>query len=157
MSPRQRQDPPGGEGGDELAELVEELRAGQDELRTAIEELRSARTPATRRRAQRDVDAAESDLGKALRAAGFHDLSEDDLHELRGIRERERFERFFDERLERMGRELEDEADAARKGKGKNESDGKTSRTRARTPAGDDGDGDGGEEEADRKRRGYFS
>src|SRR6266404_894204 len=167
--PRQRQPAPPPEGDEiDIAALLDEVRgtnARQDELAAAIEELRTARTPAARRRAALDVDAAEEGLVKALRQHGYHDITVDDLEELRRGRRESEFESWFDKRLQRMGDELEAESVAAAaeggaggEGKGK----GKGGKAAGRAPrAAADGGGaaaEGGDEggAGDERGGGYF-
>lgn len=139
---RQRTDPDGGEERDELAELVAEIRSERDELLQRIETLESARSEPARREARREVRQSESGLAKALRDAGFHDLSEDDLHELRSTRQRAQFDRWLDERIAR------EEAAAA--------GDEKDAGKRSSSKKGDVGEGKAGEGEGKSGRRPYF-
>lgn len=123
------------------------MRAERDELRTALEELRQASTPSQRRHAQREVAAAETGLAKALRDAGYHDISEGDLEDLRRSRRRAEFDQWLAEaEAARAGAGDDDKGDG--KGKGKTGTG-----TRTKPPADDDDKGDG---DRGRGRRGYF-
>lgn len=161
--PRSRQQPqPEGDEIDigALLEEVRGIREERDELRTAIEELRTARTPSARRAATRDVDAAEEGLAKALRQHGYHDITADDLEDLRRSRRQSEFDAWFDQRLQRMDEELEAEtAQAASGGAGKAKNAAPTRKAAKVADGADGGDegGDGGAEGAEgRGKRGYF-
>lgn len=154
MSPRQRSTKHDDDGGDDvdIRELIEEVRGireEREELRGAIEELRKAKTPGQRQRAERDVRDAESDLAKALRAAGYPDVDEEDLRALRTQRQRSQFDEWYEER---RAAEREEEAG------GDDGEKGKQKRRRAKKSDGDGGDdgGDGAGDDDTSKGR-YFS
>lgn len=139
----------GDDGGGEstLEEFIAEYRSDREEMGRRLEQLESR--PA---RAQRDTSSGrgtggERDLEKALRAAGFDDLTEDDLRDLRAGKRRSEIEGVLDDWLERRGAELAAEADAAQEGDGKGKSKPKSSSAGSRKKTDDDtggeGDGDG--------------
>ena len=158
--PRSRREPPAGGAGDgefDLQELLGEVRSirdERDELKAAVEELRTATTAQQRRAAERDVRQAESGLAKALRDAGFADVSETDLEDLRKRRRQAEYNEWFEARLERMGAELEAEAEAAQRDAGSGRGSGRQQRRQQR----DDSAGDGDDAGSGRTggRHGYF-
>ncbi len=109
--------------------MDDDVKAAFDDLRGELKELARARTPATKREAERDVRDAREDLEDVLRREGYR-LSRRELDAMIDEREERRFNERLDKRLAELAEGEEGEGEEGEGDEGEGE-EGKPAKKKA--------------------------